>query len=71
MAEQKLDVTIKWENDNYFEVKAKKNGGENFTIIRNDENSHLLDMWPGVRKAVIRYFESVLSDIRSDMAEEV
>jgi len=70
MAEQKLEVIIKWENDNYFEITAKKNGGEKFTIIRNDENAHLLDMWSGVQKASLQYFRAVLEDIKVDMSAE-
>jgi hypothetical protein len=68
MEEQKLEVTIKWENDNFFEITAKKNGGEKFIIIRDDENAHLLSMWSGIQKAALLYFKSVLEGIKSDMS---
>jgi len=67
--EHKLSIDIKWENDNYFEVSAKKDSGGKFIVIRNDENTHLLDIWPNVEKSCIQYIRAILKNIKSDMSK--
>lgn len=69
MAISKLTIDLKWENDNFFEVTAKKDDEEKKTVIRMDENTHLPALWVDITKICANYLHKVLEQIGNEMKQ--
>lgn len=65
----KINLIIRWENDNFFEMKSKKDDEETQTIIRMDENAHLNNLWGSVTKICSSYMDKILGQIGDEMKE--
>ncbi|KKN60916.1 hypothetical protein LCGC14_0527150 [marine sediment metagenome] len=69
MAGNEMEITFKWENDNYFSFETKKNADPKITDIRIEENTHIKGVWPTIQKACIIRLTQILSDIGKEMEE--
>lgn len=70
MAESKLEIEIKWENNLEFSVQEKHNDGDTSTVIALEENGELVVLWPHVQKALEAYWKAILTNIGEDMKTE-
>ena len=64
---KEIEVTISWENDNFFEIKEKEDGGDTIVIGRFEENGELEVMWNSIQKTMLLYFKTVLERIGEEM----
>jgi len=73
MAENKIKMGIKWEDNSHFESTAKANidGVEipNFNIISVDENNHMINAWREITEIMEKFIRKVMADILVDMKE--
>ena len=67
MAEQEMEVTFKWENDNFFSMDTKKNDDPKIIDIKVEENAHIYQVWPTIQKACVIRLTQILSDIGEEM----
>ena len=63
MAVTTLTLQIKYENENYFELKSQLNSEDAKTIVRIDENGHLGLLWDNCQSLCENYFSKELKDI--------
>ena len=71
MAANRFRITIDWENNVQFKVEAQRMlpvQEPPFTIVRVDENEHLLDIWSSAVDIMERFIKAKMEDIRKDMA---
>ena len=68
MAEQELEMTFKWENDESFEVIIQEDG-EPKTLVKMDENGDIASLWSSVSDLLERYIKSLMTRIGKDMQE--
>ncbi len=64
---KEIEVTISWENDNFFEIKEKEDGGDTLIVGRFEENGELEVMWNSIQKTMLLYFKTVLERIGEEM----
>jgi len=64
---KEIEVTISWENDDFFEIKEKEDGGDTIVIGRFEENGELEVMWNSIQKTMLLYFKTVLERIGEEM----
>ena len=64
---KEIEVTISWENDDFFEIKEKEDGGATIVIGRFEENGELEVMWNSIQKTMLLYFKAVLERIGEEM----
>ena len=64
---KEIEVTISWENDNFFEIKEKEDGGDTLIVGRFEENGELEVMWNSIQKTMLLYFKAVLERIGEEM----
>lgn len=67
MAAQKIILILEWENNKFFELTEKPEGGEKKTIMRAEENQHLEAMWPNIAAACSGFFGAVMAKIGEEM----
>ena len=67
--EKKLELTFKWKNRAYFELKAKPDDGENFIVIRADENHTIATIWTHLEGAVKNFIAFQMDKIHKEMLE--
>ncbi len=65
--EHVVEVEIKWENDKYFEISEKEDGGDTLIIGRFEENGELNAMWALIQKTMELYFKTILTRIGEEM----
>ena len=64
---KEIEVTISWENDDFFEIKEKEDGGDTLIVGRFEENGELEVMWNSIQKTMLLYFKAVLTRIGEEM----
>ena len=62
-----VEIKIKWEDDNYFEMTAKKDAGEKKQIVRIEENGCLEAFWEHISNICKEYMSKLLHDIGDEM----
>ncbi len=67
MAEKEIEITLKWENDVSFSMKAKVGQNLPIVVIMTDENSHLADNWGNIASICQNYFAKTLKLIGDEM----
>ena len=67
MAEQKMEIVLKWENNVSFEMTSKLNDGNKITTVHADENAHLPDGWSDIESYCKRFFAKQLNKIGEEM----
>ena len=58
-----IEITISWENDNFFKMTAKHDAGEVKTVVNIDENTQIYDAWPHVEAICKNYLVKELEAI--------
>lgn len=69
MAENEIEVTIKWENGVTFEMTWKENDGPVLTLVKVDENGCIKEMWSAITDVVERCLKATMARIGKDMAQ--
>ena len=64
---KEIEVTISWENDNFFEIKEKEDGGDTIIVGRFEEDGELNVMWTSIQKTMELYFKAILTRIGEEM----
>ncbi|KKM86965.1 hypothetical protein LCGC14_1273690 [marine sediment metagenome] len=67
MAETELEIMVRWENNESFEVTIKEDDGELLTLIKMDENGNISALWPHASAVVAKYIEDLLVRIGAEM----
>ena len=67
MAEDKLVLTLTWENNKTMKLRSKKNQDNVITILETDENGNFKNMWPYLKDAMETYIEHELDTIGTAM----
>lgn len=67
--EHELEMKIKWQDDVFFEVKAKKDAAEWKQIVRIEENGCLQSFWPHISNICKDYLSKQLCDIGEEMGK--
>lgn len=67
MAEKELEIKVRWENNNFFEMGAKEPGSEWITVVKIDENSTIKGIWGEVDRICHNYFTYHLNEIGKEM----
>lgn len=67
MAEQKLKVVFKWENNVSFLVEETLNDDPSATILEMDENAHLVECWPQIKALLMKYMSAEIDNIGVQM----
>ena len=70
MAVSKIQLTIRWENDQFFEMKVKPDDGDGNVVLRMDENTYLPALWSDVTKICSNYFKKIMEQIGNEMKQE-
>ena len=70
MAETKVNLDFKWENNNFFTVTSKEGDGEKVTILRMEENACIAKLWDNAQGLVITFTAHLLDRIGKEMKEE-
>ena len=70
MADTKIELELKWDNNDFFELTSKENDGEVITIISMEENACIAKLWDNVQALVITYVAHLLDRIGKEMKEE-
>lgn len=48
MAIRQIDITLKWENQKFFEMTQKEDANPKITTIRVEENSDIGGLWQNI-----------------------
>ena len=67
MAEHEYELTLKWENEKSFQMTAKKDAEEKFTVVKMDENNSISLVWPHVSAIIRGYFNKITGEIGTEM----
>jgi len=67
MAEKEYELQFKWENNDHFTARCKKEGEDWLTIISIDENTHIKDIWGFIESICSFYFNSLIKEIGNEM----
>ncbi len=67
MAITKIEVVFEWENDNFFKLTTKEDGGAESQVVRMDENGTISELWPAASNLCTLYVQSVMRRILADM----
>lgn len=70
MAETKISLDFKWENNNSFELTSKEGAEEKVSIVKVEENSCIAKLWGNVQALAIVYVAHLLERIGTEMKEE-
>ena len=68
MAETKIELEIKWENNKVFQVLARENGGEIKIVVKAEENGDLTTLWSAFTDVMERYIKTLMARIGKEMA---
>jgi len=68
MAERKLEVEYKWENNNYLKITEQYDDGEKVLILECTENNHMMDSWDAIRTILQTVFNHHVKTIHDEMA---
>lgn len=69
MAEGTIVITLRWENQEFFEATSKKDDGDTITIVRVEEDGNIAAVWPHVGDIIKEQIRRDLDTIGSDMKE--
>jgi len=69
MAVSKIEIELKWENEEFFEMTAKPDSGDGNIVFRMDENTHLPALWSDITKVCSNYFKKVMEEIGNEMKQ--
>ncbi len=67
---KELELRILWENEDSFEMQAKKEDSEWTSIIRMEENGHIAILWLHIQKVCLTFFTGELEAIGKEMKSE-
>lgn len=59
----KYTMTLEWEDDNFFEMKSRKNTEDAVLIFRCEENAHFGDSSTSIRAICENFFGAKLKEI--------
>lgn len=68
--EGEIEITLKWKNEEFFEMTAKPNDGDATIVLRMDENTYLPALWSDVTKICSGYFKKIMEQIGNEMKQE-
>lgn len=68
MPSEKIELTFKWENSQFFKLTSKE-GSNEVDIIKLEENGCIGDLWGGVATVVQTYISHILNRIGNEMKE--
>jgi len=66
--ESKIEIKLKWENDNFFEMTAKTDS-EATTIVRVEENGCIETLWSHISSICKAYLAKQLDTIGEEMTQ--
>ena len=68
MADQhEVEITIKWQNDGYFEMSQKVDNGDPIVDIRVEENGDIAGQWGAITKICRNCIDRVLKQAGDEM----
>ncbi len=62
-----VEIKITWENDNFFKMTQKHNGGDIHVVIEVNENAHIESVWGDIANICRKYLNSELNTIGKQM----
>jgi len=65
--EHELEITIKWQDDVYFQMTGKKDAQDKKQIVRIEENGCLETFWSHISNICKEYLSKQLHDIGEEM----
>lgn len=65
--EQEYEITLKWKDEDYFEMSCKKNNDPVVKVVRIEENGRMETIWPGTQSSAITFINDILNDIGKEM----
>lgn len=65
-----LEIKMTWENNAFFKLEAKKEGGEWKDIVYHEENGYIQQLWPSIQKVCSSYLTHELESIGTEMKVE-
>jgi len=67
MADTKVELELKWNNNEFFELTSKENDGEPITIIKVEENACIVKLWDNIQALAVTYVAHLLERIGNEM----
>lgn len=67
MAEQEIELVLKWENQKSFEMTWKKNSEDVISITKNEEQGSIKILWPDIVSICKAQFNRDLEVIGEEM----
>lgn len=63
-----IEIKLKWENEDSFEMTLKEDNGETLSVIRVEENGTLASLWGNVAEICISSFTKHIKIIGDEMS---
>ncbi|KKM60905.1 hypothetical protein LCGC14_1537110 [marine sediment metagenome] len=67
MAQNEIELTIKWENNVAFEVTIKDNQ-HTLTLVKMEENGDIAHLWPSATDLMERFIKRTMERIGKEMS---
>lgn len=67
MADTKVELEFKWNNNEFFELTSKENDGEAITIVKVEENACIAKLWDNIQALAITFTAHLLERIGNEM----
>ena len=64
---KELEIKVTWENNVFFQMEAREQGGDWLTVVMMNENSTIKAIWGEIDRICHNYFTYHLNEIGKEM----